>query len=262
MYDTARINPTRAARGNRWFSSVSASAEARLRLFCFPYAGGGASIYRTWAQQLPDTVAIYPVQLPGRESRLSEEPFSTIPPLVQAVAQALLPYMDVPFAFFGHSMGALIGFELARELRRRGGPAPAHLFVSGRWAPHIPNANPPTFDLPESEFIEELRRLNGTPSEVLEHPELRQMVLPLLRADFKICETYFYENEPALDCPISAYGGLQDPDVSLQNLREWQRQTSSSFKLSMYSGDHFFLHTVQSQLVQDISRDLLSITRG
>lgn len=175
-----------------WLTCSSPNHQAILRLLCFPYAGGGANIFRTWQDNLPTTVEVCPVQLPGRERRLLEPPFTDLRFLVEAAARALLLYLDRPFAFFGHSMGATISFELARHLRQEKNVKPVHLFVSGRRAPQLPERHASTYDLPGAEFLEELRRLKGTPKEVLEHPELMELMLPLLRADFELIQTYQY----------------------------------------------------------------------
>lgn len=228
-----------------------------MRLFCFPYAGGNASIFRGWAEQLPKYLEVCPVQLPGRGTRTRESPFNSLTPLVEALAQAMPPELEKPFAFFGHSMGAIIGFELARHLRKRGLPEPLHLFASGHKAPQIPEAGPLDYDLPEPEFIEKLRGLNGTPQEVLEHPELMELMLPLLRADFALIQTYVYSPELPLDCPITVLGGTEDRHVSREHLEAWREQTRGSFMLRMLPGDHFFLQTTQSLLLR-ILADRLS----
>ena len=239
-----------------WLFCHQPRATARLRLFCFPYAGGGASLYRTWAKRLASSIEVCPVQLPGRENKLGEQPFTRLQPLVEAIADALFPLLDTPFAFFGHSMGAIISFELARQLRRDRGLEPEHLFVSGHRAPHLPSLEPPTFELPEPELVEELRRLNGTPQAALEHPELLELMLPVLRADMAVCQTYEYGDEPALRCPITAIGGLEDVDVSRQRLEAWREHTAAAFKLRMLPGDHFFLHSQQFELLRIISREI------
>jgi medium-chain acyl-[acyl-carrier-protein] hydrolase len=186
---------------------------------------------------------------------MMEEPFTQMLSLVQAAAEALLPYLDKPFAFFGHSMGALVGFELARQLRRQNSPKPNHLFVSGCFAPDIPDPYP-LHNLPDSELLEGLRRLNGMPQEALENAELMRLILPTLRADCTVTETYDYTNEPSLDCSISAFGGLQDDLVSRDHLEAWRKQTTASFSLRMFPGDHFFLQTAQPLLLQILSREL------
>ena len=247
---------TTAAAFDSWIAYRKPCPQARLRLFCFPYAGGGVSIFRAWSDSLPADVEVCPVQLPGRGTRLMESPFTRLSPLIQALAQALLPFLDKPFAFFGHSLGALVSFELARQLRREYAVQPVRLFISADRAPQIPNRDPPIHSLPEGEFLVELRRLNGTPREVLEDEELRQIMLPLLRADFAVYETYGYSTEPPLNCPISAFGGLQDHRVSRGDLEAWRDQTSGSFSLRMFPGDHFFLNTTQPILLRVLYQEL------
>ena len=239
-----------------WITCRKPSPKARLRVFCFPYAGGGVSIFRAWSDSLPADVEVCPVQLPGRGTRLMEPPFTRLPPLIQALAQALFPLLDKPFAFFGHSLGALVSFELARHLRRQYAAQPVRLFISADRAPQIPNRDPAIHSLPEGEFLVEMCRLNGTPREVLEDEELRQIMLPLLRADFAVYETYGYSTEPPLNCPISAFGGLQDHRVSRGDLEAWRDQTSVSFSLRMFPGDHFFLNTTLPVLLRVLSQEL------
>jgi len=242
-----------------WFYNWRPRPQARVRLFCFPYAGGGASIYRTWSEHILPEIEICPLQLPGRENRLTEKQFPEVPLLIDALAAVLLPYLDMPYAFFGHSMGAILCFELARHLRRTSpGSDPIHLFVSGRRAPQLPDLDPPTSHLPEVEFIEELRRLGGTPEEVLQHEELLQLLLPLLRADFALVEKYRYKQENRLSCPITAFGGLQDESVPRDAILAWREQTSSSFRSRFFPGGHFFLHKERSSLLQVIAQELLT----
>ena len=238
-----------------WFT-VPQNVQAKIRLFCFPYAGGTNMIYRTWGKALGPSIAVCPAHLPGRERRLIEKPCTSAQSIVEAAAEALTPYLDFPFAFFGHSMGALISFELARHLRRLNKPGPKHLFLSGRGAPHFGKRDKITYNLPADEFAEELRRLNGTPREVLEHQELMELMIPLLRADFEVCETYDYTEEPALDCPITAFGGLYDESVTGEKVAAWKDQTTSSFRLCMMPGDHFFIHSAQDRILSIVSQEL------
>ncbi|GHO60140.1 thioesterase [Ktedonobacter robiniae] len=202
------------------------------------------------------------MQLPGRENRLREKPFEGILPLVETLGSALNPYFDMPFAFFGHSMGALISFELARYLSTSGIEAALiHLFMSGHRAPQLPDPDPPTYHLPEQEFVQELKRLQGTPEEVMQDPELLQILMPLLRADFAICEKYIYTYSRPLGCPITAFGGLRDEEVSRSELAAWQTQTSGMFKQRFFPGDHFFLHKEQGSLLRAIALDLFDSLR-
>jgi len=251
--------PMPSAPSNSWITCPSPKPQASLRLFCFPYAGGGALSFRSWGAHLP-AVEVCPIELPGRGMRLKEAPFTRLVPLAEAVVEALLPYLDKPFAFFGHSMGALISFEVARRLRRNQTRNPVQLFVSGHRAPRWPDPDPPIHILPEAEFLGELRRLNGTPEAVLANHELMQLLLPVLRADFAVLETYCYEPTSPLECPIAAFGGLHDPDVTCEMLEAWRQETRSDFSLQMLPGDHFFLHTAQSLLWQALNRALTPIT--
>lgn len=232
---------------------VRSKAHPRLRLFCLPYAGGGASIFRLWADKLPEEVEVCPIFLPGHERRMREPPFKRLQPLVEALEQALLPFMDVPFAFFGHSMGTLISFELIRHLRRNQQAGPVHLFASSFRAPQLPDRNPPLHQLPDAEIIDMLTRIGGTPQSILQHAELMKMLIPIMRADFELCETYVYAPEPPLDCPITAFGGEQDMLVSAQELEIWRTQTRGPFSVNLFPGDHFFLHDQQDALLRALA---------
>jgi len=242
-----------------WLISPKPNPQAALRLFCFPYAGGSAAIFRQWAEVLPPEIEVCPVQLPGRGARLKEQPFTQLGPLIDSLVTALRDQLHKPFALFGHSMGASIGFEFARRVREEYGLLPTHLFLSGRRAPHLPESKPNVYDLPEAEFLQRVRSLNGTPREVLEHPELMQLMIPLLRADFAICETYAYRPGPPLACPLAVFGGLQDQEVRREELEGWREQTSASFTLHMLPGDHFFLHTSRHLLLETICQKLYAV---
>lgn len=242
-----------------WFPNIHARARVEFKLFCFPYAGGTASIYRNWANHLPTTIQVIPVELPGRGGRLSEPPFVSVTPLVSALAGAMVPLLDAPFAFYGHSMGAVIAFELARYLHRTTGRGPHALFPSGRRAPHVPDTDPVTYNLPHDEFIEELRRIDGTPSEVLEHAELMELMIPMLRGDFQLIQTYEYTEGGPLQCPIFAFCGLGDDEENRELMLKWKEQTGARFKLHMLPGDHFFLRSAQSLLLEQLVQDLYEV---
>jgi len=245
---------------NSYVTCPKPNPQASLRLFCFPYAGGSSLIFRTWANSLPKSVEVCPVELPGRGTQMKSSLFTRMEPLVDAIAPIILPYLDKPFAFFGHSMGGLLSFELAQNLRKEHGKKPVQLFVSASRAPQIASPKAPIHALPETKFKEELRRLNGTPASVLENTELMQLLTPILRADFAVLETYVYAQEPPLECPITAFGGLEDQEVSLQELEGWRSQTQNSFQLQMFSGDHFFIHSVQSLLLENLAKYLKAST--
>jgi medium-chain acyl-[acyl-carrier-protein] hydrolase len=247
-----RARPTQ----DPWIQITRPNPRAALRLFCFPYAGGAAAIYRAWPQLLPADVEICAVQPPGRERRLHEKPFTNLLTLVEAAGPALLPYMDRPFAFFGHSMGAWISFELSRYLRRKNQPKPLRLFASGCPAPHIKNRSAITHNLPDDEFIKELRHLKGTPKEALDHPGLMELMLPLLRADFSVTGTYAFAEDEPLDIPITVFGGTEDDHITQPDLEAWRNHTARAFALHLLPGDHFFIHTAQDKLINLLSREV------
>jgi medium-chain acyl-[acyl-carrier-protein] hydrolase len=219
-----------------WLEPSQRKAGARLRLFCFPYAGGSAIAYRDWRDAFPAGIDVCAVQLPGRGQRLLEPAFSNAFALVDAAAATLTPLLDRPFALYGHSMGALIAFELARLWARCGRHA-ERLFVAASPAPHLNNSRRRCAHLPDPEFIEHLRRLQGTPPELLDDAEAMQLLIPLLRRDFQLVETYEYLPGPPLHCPITAIGGLED-QVLRSQIEDWRSYTPR-FSLTMVPGDHF-----------------------
>lgn len=241
---------------NKWFPFTQFNKRAAIRLFCFPYSGAGASIFLDWFKQMPDFIEVVPVQLPGREERFGERPFTQTSPLIQKLATEMLPHLYQPFALFGHSMGALISFELARYLQQTANITPAHLFVSGHAAPQEPSDNDAIHLLPNAKFLARLRELNGTPAEVLHNKELCELLLPIIRADFTLCETHHYQPAPPLHCPITALGGLTDPYINRSNLDAWRTQTTAHFILRMFPGDHFYLNNQHSLLLRILAQEL------
>jgi surfactin synthase thioesterase subunit/glycosyltransferase involved in cell wall biosynthesis len=238
-----------------WFPSILESANATMRLFCFPYAGGGASIFRGWREHMPHGVAVCPVRLPGRETRLSEPAFDRMEHLIPALREAIEPHLDKPFALFGHSMGAAIAFELARSLANH----PLVLLVAGARAPQLRRDHVPPPPPSDEDLIEELRRLNGIPQELLEHQELIHLALPALRADTTLYRSYVYKEGPPLNCPIRAYGGLEDERITRGHLEAWAAETTQSFRLEMFPGGHFFLQTNLTEFLKALARDLAEL---
>ena len=214
-------------------------------------------MYRTWQRWFPPHIDLSLVHLPGRGRRLQEQAFTRAIPLVNAIADHVGPLTGSPYALYGHSMGALIAFELTRELIRRRCAGPQHLFVSGHRAPQWPRTGPKTFCLPHDEFIGELSRLNGTPKEILDSPELMELFIGLLRADFELVETYEYCPAAPLSCPITVYGGLNDKEVPVESCHAWQEQTSASCKVRMFSGDHFFIRDPKPEFRSVFHNDIL-----
>jgi myxalamid-type polyketide synthase MxaE and MxaD/epothilone polyketide synthase D len=227
-----------------------------MRLFCLPYAGAGATAYRLWSFQGPPGLQVCPVQLPGRENRLAERPFRSASALVPELVEGLRRFLDRPFAIFGHSMGALLAFEMVRELRRLGLPQPVHLFVSSHRAPHLPDRGPDVHLLDHAAFLEQLRLLQGTPEEVLANEELMQIAEPILRADFELCATYAYAAGQPLDLPLSVFGGTEDPQVPEDDLHPWREHTRAAMRLRMFPGHHLYLREARQPLMAAILDDL------
>ena len=226
-----------------------------MRLFCFPHAGSGAAIYRSWADVIPSEVQVCSIQLPGREWRMREKPYTRMEPLVRDLVDAMRKYLDLPFAFFGHSLGGLIAFECARLLMKEN-LRPTRLFVSAYRAPQTPSGRRAIAHTPDNVFFEELRRLEGTPEEVLNNRELMRLVAPALRADFEVAETYVFRPDPVLDVPISVFGGIGDRVTDKEKLEGWESQTSADFKIRMFPGSHFFLQESRNALLRAVIQDL------
>jgi medium-chain acyl-[acyl-carrier-protein] hydrolase len=241
----------RSSTQDRWLPPLRRMTGSGARLFCFPYAGGSATAFATWPERLPG-VDVRPVHLPGRGSRLHEMPIPELHPITQTLAVELLPLLDRPFAFFGHSMGALLAFEMTRYLTRHELPLPTHLFASGRRAPQIRDEDVPSPGLPDAEITELLRTLGGTPPEVLDEPELIALILPALRADFAVCASYEYSAEPPLACPITVFGGDDDEESAPGYLEAWQDQTTAPLRIRKFPGGHFFLQTHENAVLEEM----------
>lgn len=242
---------------NPWLVVAKPLPQARMRLFCLPYAGGGTAVYNRWHRYLPDTIELVSLRLPGRENRLMERPFTNLNDLLPELGAALADALDKPFALFGHSMGAMIAFELTRWLRREKRPLPQRLMVSGFRAPHLPPNRPPIHHLPNAEFLAEVKLLGGTPQAVLEHEELLGLLLPLLRADFTLVGTYAWGEERPLTLPITAFGTADDPIATPAQLGAWQQHTTAVCAVHLFPGDHFYLHGEGEALVGRVVEEVL-----
>lgn len=227
---------------------------AKARLFCFPFAGGAASVYRPWETLLPATVELCAVQLPGREGRLVEAPFADLDALLESLVFALEPHCNLPFALFGHSFGALLAYELAKRLADRGA-APFLMFASGRNAP-CHRVSDPVHHLPDDPFLERLIQMNGIAPLVLQSQEMLELVLPVIRSDVSMSETYVPTDTRRLPCTISVFGGLADPWVQRQGLDDWGQYAETGFRLRMLPGDHFFLRSHPELLVGALVDDM------
>ncbi|MFG6101389.1 alpha/beta fold hydrolase [Leptothoe sp. EHU-05/26/07-4] len=225
----------------KWMVRFHPRDHPKLRLLCFPHAGGSARVFYKWSELLPPTVEVCALELPGRGKRLFEAPFTSIDLLLPILGPEILPFLDIPFACFGHSLGARIAFEFCRWLREIGQLTPQHFWAAAARAPHLPPNTSPIHNLPDSEFIAELRRYSGTPEEVFNTPELMKLVLPALKADFSLLETYRYRPSARLDCPITCFLGQQDDTAIQVDVAAWQQHTDT-FNLESLPGDHFFTH--------------------
>lgn len=247
------------ARELAWVESRARRPSPRLRLFCLPFAGGGAGVFRDWWRALPDHVEVCAVRLPGRERRFLEPAYDRIEPLVAAMMEGLAPLLDRPFALFGHSMGALLAFELVRRLRALD-LRPSAFFASGCRAPHLPRASPMRHLLPEDELVASLAAMNGTPPQLLEDEELMRLVLPTLRSDFAVVETFEFRDQPPFSWPLVVFGGLDDPEVSRDQLQGWSRHSAGPFRVHLLPGDHFFVTSARTRLLE-LLRDELAAAR-
>lgn len=244
---------------NKWFLFPKPNPAAALRLFCFHYAGGSAQVFHRWPGYLPPSVEMGAIQLPGRGHRLGEPHIRRLASLSRIITQELLPYLDKPFVFFGHSLGALLCFETARNLRRENLRQPAHMFVSATEAPHRRSLEESLSSLPKSELVKKLREFNGTPVEVLQNDELLDLMLPTLRSDFELCETYEYRPESPLECSMTIYGGLEDREVEAEQLAAWSEMTVGACKIRMFPGGHFYLNSSRAIFLQTFADDLLRL---
>lgn len=262
----ARISARAARADNPWIRRWSGGAAPRFTLICLPHAGGSAGFYRPWAALLPPEVELLAIQYPGREDRFEDPEAAGMDELVGAVADAVAPLLDVPYALFGHSMGSAVAWELAHELHRRHVPGPRRLFASGRAAPgtavtgqlHRQN---------DDVLGDELVRLGGTDREVLADPELRSLVLTAVRHDYRIIETHRPPDRPPLACPLHVLTGSADPELGEARSRDraggWADLTTARIEVRVFSGDHFYLTPRRREVVATVLRRLdPSLTTG
>lgn len=245
-----------------WFIAARREAPAALQLFAIPYAGRGASLYYPWRALLPAWVELHAVQLPGREARLQEPAFDRMEPLIDQLADALIAEIRGPYALFGHSMGALVSFELARRLRQRGAPLPTALALSGHQSPTLPRTQTPLHPLGDAEFVAAMQaRYDGIPKAVLERPELLQLLLPTLRRDIATLEHFRFVPDAPLPVPFLLYGGLADVQTAAGSLEAWAELSTRPPVLRRFPGGHFYVQEtpapVVAALVEDLSRVLV-----
>ncbi|WP_328930065.1 thioesterase domain-containing protein [Streptomyces sp. NBC_00190] len=241
-----------AAGSEPWFPFGVPDLDAPLRVFCLPYAGGGAGLYRSWQQRAAAGAALAPVQLPGRETRLREPPVEDFETLVTRLAGALGPWTGDRYALFGHSMGGLLAHELAYRLEELTGRPPELLAVSACAAPELERPRPAIHQLPREEFVAELRRLEGTPAEVLEDDELLDLCIPRIRADFAVLASHRHRPRAPLNSRITAFCGTRDPQIPVWSMEAWRGHTTRDFRLHLMDDDHFFIHRHEAAVFQHL----------
>jgi surfactin synthase thioesterase subunit len=242
----------------RWVADDERNEDsgAACQLFCFAHAGGGPSFFRSWRAALAPEAAVRPIMLPGRESRLDEPPFRRISGLVESLCEALEPCLEQPYAFFGHSLGAVVAYEVARRLSVPSRLGPSCLIVSGRRAPGLPSDQRRLSELPDDEFLTDVAQLNGIPPEILSEPDLLNMLLPVLRADYELAETYQPLPGDRLDCPVTAYLSTSDPEADYASVLAWREVTTGQFSMRVFRGDHFYLKGDRPDVLHAVREDL------
>jgi medium-chain acyl-[acyl-carrier-protein] hydrolase len=244
---------------NLWVTRPSPSANVTKRLFCLPFAGGGASAYRSWATYFGQTLEVCPIQLPGREGRIFEPAFTQVDALVAALTQHLSPFLDRPYALYGHSMGALIAFELAQAIANDDRlPNPERIFVAAHRAPQLPLQRAPLSDLSAEAFVDKLKQYGGFDDEILNNAEMMELLLPTLRADFTLCESYQYKPSPKLQYPIHVFAGVEDQQTAVESTYAWDQHSDVSVDSTLFTGGHFFLNSCQQDVLKKIRQTLLS----
>lgn len=240
-----------------WFTNPTPRRNAKIRLICFHYAGGGASIFHQWGSQLPEYIEVVAVQLPGREDRFKDQPIADINTVTTMLQDELSCLLDKPYAVFGHSMGAILSYEWLRTVKKSNLPSPILYLPAGRQAPHIPNKSPPLYSLSDQEFIDGLlKKYPNTMRPALDNAEICQLSMPKLRADFTLAEGYQYKLGATLDCPILAIAGQQEYCIEDGDLLAWGNHTTNNISTSRLPGDHFFILSSRSALLYFISGKL------
>jgi pyochelin biosynthesis protein PchC len=243
--------------GSGWLRTFSPRPGARVRLVCLPHAGGGASWFSTWGSEVDPTIEVLAVQYPGHEDRFSEPAVDVMEPLADAIAGALRSLAGQPLVLFGHSMGAMVAYEVARRLQRSDPDCPACLVVSGSCAPHVRGGG--RMQLDDDALLADLTRLGGTRPDVLEYTDLRTLILPLVRSDYRLVRAYAWRSGAALRCPIGVVLGDRDPEVTEQSARAWGELTIAPSELKLIPGGHFYLVSERSALLAWLQRWLRAI---
>lgn len=228
-------------------------------LFCFPFAGGGASAYSRWEKALGGEIVVCPIQLPGREDRMLDRPYLDMEDLLHDLQKAIWPVLTDHTYFWGHSMGAKLAFELAARLEKEHFGV-NHLLVSGSRAPCFPELHP-IYHLPDEDFEKELSRFEGTPKEIMANKELLKFFVPMLRADFTLDETYYSDRHTQLNCSITALGGTQDREAGLKEILEWEKLTTGAFRYRLFEGGHFFIREKEQEVLAEVRTAIGNTTK-
>lgn len=250
MTTNSPLNHTMSAI-NSWFITPNLNNKAIVRLFCFHCAGGDASTFYPWAKKINSSIELISIQLPGHGMKFDEPKLRSMEAIIAYLNNAILPYFDRPYFFFGHSLGALVAFELTRSLQKNCKPLPECLFVAGKNPPHIRDQKF-ICHLSDQEIIEEIKKYNGIPAEILAETSLMNIFLPIFRADFEVLETYVYYKSLPLTCNLIALGGVEDPIVKAVNIEAWKIHTSGKFQSYLLTGDHFFIKSQQPEVLEII----------
>lgn len=242
-----------------WFKVYNSCKHPKLRLFCFPYAGGSAQIFSEWAASLPESIDLFAVQAPGRGNRFLEKPIACLNTKVKILHAEILPFINTPYMFIGHSNGALLAFELARELQKSGNDNLKHMVVSAKRAPHLIDRTKAIHNLEQKQFLEKLKEYNFTPNEVLDNQELMDLFSPMLRADFSLSETHLFDKSIHLHSNTSLFWGNQDKDVTLNDILAWKDLINGEINLVEFNDGHFFIIKHKKMFLNEINRLILKI---
>ncbi len=241
---------------DKWFFCRKPNPQASIRLFCFPFGGGGASVFHNWADAMGNDIEVRALQLPGRETRFTEPREKDLNKLINDIEQAIEAYQDKPFAIFGYSFGALLAFEVSRKLARQGKKMPIHLFIAALQAPQVPDAHPPISALPNDDFIRKVEYFYEPQGEAWNNLELREFLLPVLKDDIALYESHVYREDALLPCPIDVFAGEHDLSIPLEATRHWSEQTSNTINHHVFPGGHFFIDNSINEITGLVSNAL------
>lgn len=245
---------------NTWITCPKPQNKAKLRLFCLPFAGGGASLYRPWTTALAPDIEVCPIQLPARENRYSEKPITDAYQLAETIATQIIPFTDRPYAIFGHSMGALLAYEVARVLENQKIRPPEVLFLSAHRAPHMPRKRDLLHSLPDAQFIQSLKQYGGFPEEILNNQEFIDFILPTMRSDMTLCDLYaFTKREVSIQTPFEVFAGVDDREAGPSEMESWSEHTQGQANLTVFDGGHFFLRTHSKELLSHLLNTIHSL---